>query len=396
MLLLPMTMLAACGGAPSPQASATPESKVAAGANPEAAPSADGSFRGCRAPKTDIDHDWTISRGCTALLEGSVRVVGGTFTVEEGARIAFARNAKLIVDTRLVMDGTAASPIVLTSAEKSPKPGDYDGIAFADPAAVVSLRHVIVEYAGHSTTGRGGGIFVGGRARHIRIANSLFRKNAQFGFVVDGDASFERFENNTFEGSDTGTLAIEAHLVGRIGRGNKFDKDLHVLGGRVSVPTFWPEGVSYYIDHQVHVSSETPSKVATLTLPEGATMRMADHGAASISGAFRVGAHSGALVARDVTFVGERAQAQGSKTERAFLSFADSSRGSVIEGCTFEKFDAPPIRLEESLTTLDGIEIKDNTFREGRGPAIRSDRLRCAPYEKMGNRAESPRLCISK
>lgn len=67
------------------------------------------------------------------ILEGQKMVGSGTvefetLTLEPGTTIAFKKGASLIVDGRLVAEGTASNPITFTSAETTKQPGDWVAI----------------------------------------------------------------------------------------------------------------------------------------------------------------------------------------------------------------------------------------------------------------------------
>jgi hypothetical protein len=81
-----------------------------------------------------------------------------TLTIEPGVTIRFAKNAVFEIEHfagttaasgALIAAGTAAKPIVFTSAETGPAAGDWLGIYFGStPNAADKLDHVRVEYAG--------------------------------------------------------------------------------------------------------------------------------------------------------------------------------------------------------------------------------------------------------
>ncbi len=95
-----------------------------------------------------------VAQGAQLLFNfGGVTVSGGgTMSVSAGAlfqSMSAGRQNAIYVDSggTLTMTGTAASPIVLTSAKTTPQPGDWPGIAFW-PGSTGSLDHVQVSYAG--------------------------------------------------------------------------------------------------------------------------------------------------------------------------------------------------------------------------------------------------------
>jgi hypothetical protein len=93
-----------------------------------------------------------------------LRVGGGnpaqlaTLTIEPGVTLRFAKNGLIAVEHAvtdspasgaLVAAGTDASPIVFSSAQPAPAPGDWVGIVFGShPAPSDKLDHVRIEFAG--------------------------------------------------------------------------------------------------------------------------------------------------------------------------------------------------------------------------------------------------------
>ena len=79
-----------------------------------------------------------------------------TWTIEPGVTIRAADAARILVQKSgdaitgsIVARGTAAAPVVFTSASASPAPGLWRGLVFeAAPAATTALDHVEIRYAG--------------------------------------------------------------------------------------------------------------------------------------------------------------------------------------------------------------------------------------------------------
>jgi hypothetical protein len=118
-----------------------------------------------------------------ATWRGDVRIDGlvtvkktGNLVIEAGTRVVFVPrdedgdgigDAELLVEGTLSARGTAAAPIVLTSAAARPKPADWKYL-YLDFARDAELDHIIVEYA------------YSGLQVHFsraRVTNSIFRYN---------------------------------------------------------------------------------------------------------------------------------------------------------------------------------------------------------------------------
>ncbi len=85
-----------------------------------------------------------------------------TLTIEPGVKLAFGANGVIATKADqgstgvLVAKGTAAKPIVFTSAAANPNPGDWQGIVFSEKAdAANALDHVEVRYGGGPSQANG-------------------------------------------------------------------------------------------------------------------------------------------------------------------------------------------------------------------------------------------------
>ena len=82
-------------------------------------------------------------------IRGYVYVINGaTLTIEAGTKIISNKDSAgvLIItpDSKIIADGSATSPIVFTSAEANPVPGDFGGIVVAGNAKV-NANHAVIE-----------------------------------------------------------------------------------------------------------------------------------------------------------------------------------------------------------------------------------------------------------
>ena len=111
------------------------------------------------------------------LVEGVVTVKKtGQLTIEPGTQVYFVAkdedgdgigDAELLVEGALIARGTAAEPIVFTSAAKQPKPSDWKYL-YLDFARKAELDYIVSEYA------------YSGLQIHFcqaRVTNSIFRYN---------------------------------------------------------------------------------------------------------------------------------------------------------------------------------------------------------------------------
>lgn len=150
--------------------------------------------------RLDIDEAFP-SRGVPYILNGEFLMydLGAstlTLTIEAGVTIKTEKNGggslgltlgnkASNAPVRLVAKGTAAAPIVLTSAEATPAAGDWKGIAWGNgPGDGNAVENVTIEYAGGTTGSRGFGCGplsnVGGIIITEWRPNDAFVKNSTF------------------------------------------------------------------------------------------------------------------------------------------------------------------------------------------------------------------------
>src|SRR4029078_12397539 len=82
-------------------------------------------------------------------LRGYVYVTdGATLTIEPGTKIVSNKDSAGVLviyrDGKIIADGTSSSPIVFTSAEASPAPGDLGGVVIAGQATG-NGNHAVME-----------------------------------------------------------------------------------------------------------------------------------------------------------------------------------------------------------------------------------------------------------
>lgn len=293
-----------------------------------------GATAGCAWPE-DGRKDVTFTKGCNVVAKHNLSMDdGATITFEEGVKVSFDTDTYLWVDYgKMIVKGTDAAPVVFTSSNKSPAPGDWVGIGFKEKtSAGTSIDHLIVEYSGSKAAGGLGGIHIetmrqGGR---ISITNTTVRSGAQFGLIADDNATFAKFENNTFKENKSGSVRAFAEVLGSFGRGNTFSQPIHVVDSKVDQTTTWPPfDVPVLLDGNVQVESD--SSIPTLTIADKTIVWKMGQ-----DRYFDIGENPGALVAKNVTFTSnspspsegdwepssssERAAAPTSKTARSSTS----------------------------------------------------------------------------
>jgi hypothetical protein len=121
------------------------------------------------------------------VLGYATLAAGVSLSIEPGLLIEMASSARMVVQGKLLAQGTAAAPIVVTSAAPHPKPGDWQFIDIDGPAtAGTSLDYVQVSY-GSWNGGAYGAISVTGRADPA-ITHCLVSQSVKGGIWVADDS----------------------------------------------------------------------------------------------------------------------------------------------------------------------------------------------------------------
>lgn len=150
-----------------------------------------------------------------------------TLTVDPGVKVRVAKessggygfilgNKASQAPVKLIANGTAAKPIVFTSAAATPKPGDWAGILMANaPATGNSVSFTTIEYAGGFTGTRGfdcgplanngGLLIIDWRPEDAFVTHSTFRETLGSGIVsgwtvLSGQTGPVLTADNTFSG----------------------------------------------------------------------------------------------------------------------------------------------------------------------------------------------------
>jgi hypothetical protein len=159
--------------------------------------------------RLDVDEAF-VNRGVPYLVEGhflmyDLAMSTLTLRIEPGVTMKFLKkgagdvgltlgNLASRAPVRLVAQGTAEQPILLTSAEATPAPGDWAGVYLGNAAADGNaFEHVTVEYAGGFTGARGYGcgplsnvgglLFIDSRPESVWVKNCTFRNLIGAGIV---------------------------------------------------------------------------------------------------------------------------------------------------------------------------------------------------------------------
>jgi hypothetical protein len=355
--------------------------------------------KGCVLPGS-IKADFTVTKGCTTKLKGGLYVNDeATLTIEEGVKILAETDAYLWIDKgKLIVKGTAASPVTFTSANTSKAPGDWVGIGFREGVmAGTTIEHAIIEYAGSKNNSGESAIKLDAmrQGKRISITDTNITQSAQFGIETDLHGTFARFENNQLTGNKKGSLNVTAEVLGSIGTGNKFVDPIHVKDSRLDESTTWASvDVPIIIDGNIHVGST--SSIPILTIPEKAIVKVG-------SGLYFWIAEggAGAVVAKNVTFT----SASPSPAEGDWIGFfiGEKANATNFDGCTIEyagdkksggngAFTFYGVNAKDSK----GVKLTNNTFKNIHTGAMGSSDHDCASFATTGNKVEGTIPLCSK
>ena len=225
----------------------------------------------------DVTKDRTLTKACSPYTIKEMIDVSGnaTLTIEAGVTLRFQQDIKFVVGStgsaKLVAVGTAAEPIVLTSAVSSPSAGDWPGLLLSSSTmGGTNLTHVKLEYCGAD----GGACVYGTTVKPGRVTIDYVTIGhvgaGADGIVEDNEANFA-ISNCTFnEIPKTPTqqyaISVPAPSFAGIDSTNTFNGDamIELAGDTVSVTTTWKNpGTTIAVTSNLEVDGK-PAPVLTI------------------------------------------------------------------------------------------------------------------------------------
>jgi len=95
-----------------------------------------------------VDTTWSKDNSPYIVTDNLTVGIGVCLTIEPGVEVRLGRGIGLAIDGELAAQGAVIDPIIFTSNETVPAPGDWESIQFRDNAVdFVKFSNVIVEYA---------------------------------------------------------------------------------------------------------------------------------------------------------------------------------------------------------------------------------------------------------
>ncbi|PIS16288.1 MAG: hypothetical protein COT61_04715, partial [Candidatus Portnoybacteria bacterium CG09_land_8_20_14_0_10_44_13] len=178
---------------------------------------------------------WSLGRS-PYILESSGRLyptlkAGATLIIESG--VIIKPSSMLIIEGTLLAQGTPEKPILFTSNQPTPQPGDWASIIFKPESVGSVLENVIFEYGGREFVPfnqrvdysmvdieqspvtikncqfkKGGWIALKLNNSSTLVENSVFAENTK-GIVIDGVDSHPIIRDSEFRGADHRGTGIE-------------------------------------------------------------------------------------------------------------------------------------------------------------------------------------------
>jgi len=222
------------------------------------------------------DTTWTLANSPYIVTGNNVLVMEGvTLTIEPGVVVKFENERSLQIDGQLIARGTAENPIIFTSNQPNPSPGDWGYILFTDSSVDATydsdgnyvsgsiLEHCIVEYAGGVSVSNNGavrinnahplindciiknnkapGIYAWGLTGTFKITNSIIRSNKGDGIYIHhgnntisnnliSDNTGSGIHINYYEYLGTGTTTISSNIIN-----NNTNQGIQVYYGTTSI-----------------------------------------------------------------------------------------------------------------------------------------------------------------
>jgi len=136
----------------------------------------------------DITQDtvWTLTDSPFVVSKNVIVYPNATLTIEPGVEVRFGGDFWLIVNGRLIANGTSDRMITFTSNKDQPQAGDWSTIILSNRTVQSTLAYCSIEYAKNGTTIANG---------NVEIKNCEINNNLQNGItIVNGTAEVRNNE----------------------------------------------------------------------------------------------------------------------------------------------------------------------------------------------------------
>ncbi|MBI5099602.1 MAG: right-handed parallel beta-helix repeat-containing protein [Nitrospirae bacterium] len=242
---------------------------------------------------------WTYA-GSPYIITGNISVYGSsepTLTIEPGVEVRFNGLYYLNIGYssykgRLVAQGTLSSPIIFSSNNAAPAPGNWYGIRFYNHATTESIiDYVTIEYAGYAY----GGIYISNNSPTIfnstitknsnkgiditgssspAIANSTISNNATYG--IYSASSAPSISTTSFMNNGSYAISILPQYAGNLGTGNTASGNgtngIELRAATISSDSVWPyQTIPYIVTGNISVYGASEP---TLTIEPGVEVKL--------------------------------------------------------------------------------------------------------------------------
>ncbi|MFY0577295.1 hypothetical protein ACN28S_25905 [Cystobacter fuscus] len=228
-------------------------------------------------------------------VDGTTSLV--TLTISAGSVFRFGANSRLAVGYyenlgALMVDGTAAAPVLFTAHADAPQPGHWWGIhVHSSVKAPSRISHATIEYAGVEPSpddpyfiGAGNLNILGsqGQESAFVVNDVIVQKSSHSGFVLvesgvfgTGSARLTSRDNGTYP------ITLEADSIASVPPDAVFSGNainaVEIKSGYASKTQTWPQlSVPYLVTNpNLLVGTPKPFPATTLTIAPGTTIRFA-------------------------------------------------------------------------------------------------------------------------
>ncbi len=225
----------------------------------------------------DTSETW-LPAGNPHIVDADVVFRNGAWlTVQPGCVVRFDNfnlYFGLFGPSGLTALGSVSAPILFTSNQASPQPGDWTGFQFGESTLVgTRLSYCTIEYAGY-TGYEGAAINILNGGKVTEIDNCIIRQSGRHGVFCRDGSEFLTFRNNTITSGLGYPLRIGPKLAERLADNNTLvgndSTGVELFGSLVTSAT-WPALDVPYVVHSVTVGDTTTEPV--LTIAPGAEVR---------------------------------------------------------------------------------------------------------------------------
>ena len=296
-----------------------------------------------------------------------------TLTIEPGTRIEFNTYADLTIGNSynsyiyygaLNAQGTETAPIVFTSHQAEPAPGDWSGLYFQKGAHSDSLmNHCIVEYAS------GRNLNIDNASPQVR--NSTFRNSSGYGIrIYTGQpAVADNFFSGNAYSAITATPDCLSQVTGNQGAGN--GHDAIEVSGRIDTNTTWRnQALPFYVSNDVYVyHTDANGGTTTLTIEPGTHIEFSTYADLTIGYSYYSSIYYGALNAQGTEtapIVFTSHQAEPAPGDWSGLYFQKGTHSdSLMSHCIVEYASGRNLYINNASP-----QIKNSTFRNSSGTGL--------------------------